>query len=186
MFGVERFTVLKLAAVIAWYVFSSVPHTIVDNFYLHSFSGVVLVSLSDSQPATPLTPSPSPRPPLLTLNHAQQPLFGDALALISALFYAFYVIFLKVKVKVESRIDMRLFLGFVGLFDLLTCWPVGMILHWTGMEKLELPGTATQWYALLINVCVLLPCIPYTIELIMYQCRWQFLSLVTICTFSPC
>jgi len=88
---------------------------------------------------------------------APQRLFGDALALISALFYAFYVVFLKVKVKADSRIDMQLFLGFVGLFDLLTCWTVGVILNWTGVEIFEFPESAIQWSALLAIVCLSLP-----------------------------
>lgn len=105
----------------------------------------------------------------MTPKHASQPLLGDALALISALFYAIYVVFLKVKAKDESRIDMRLFLGFVGLFNALTCWPVGVALHWMGMERFELPGTATQWYALIANVSFLLS-VPATYELLIIAC----------------
>jgi len=91
---------------------------------------------------------------------APQRLFGDTLALISALFYAFYVILLKVKVKTDLRIDMQLFLGFVGLFDLLTCWTVGMILNWTGVEKFEFPESAIQWSAFLAIVCLSLSPLP--------------------------
>lgn len=97
-----------------------------------------------------------PALPSLTSKRGSQPLLGDGLAFISALFYALYVVFLKVKVQVESRIDMQLFLGFVGLFNLLTCWPVGVVLHWVGMEIFEPPRTSIQWYALLINVRMLL------------------------------
>lgn len=74
------------------------------------------------------------------------------LAFISAIFYAIYVVFLKVKIRSESRIDMRMFLGFVGLFNLLTCWPVGVLLHWFRIETFELPNMSVQWYALLASV----------------------------------
>ncbi|KXN89921.1 hypothetical protein AN958_04925 [Leucoagaricus sp. SymC.cos] len=147
IFGVERFTMMKMAAVIT------------------CFSGVILVSFSDLQPDSQFsttTTGPSfssylrlhSYSPDISVKQAR-PLFGDALALLSALFYAFYVIFLKVKVQDESRIDMRLFLGFVGLFDLITCWPVGVVLHKIGVEKFELPATTTQWYALLTNMVIL-------------------------------
>jgi solute carrier family 35 protein F5 len=121
----------------------------------------------------------------MTPNHAPQPLLGDVLALISAIFYASYVVFLKVKVEVESLIDMQLFLGFVGLFDLLTCWPVGVILHWMDMEKFELPSTTTQWSALLANVRVFFPR-AFGQNSATDACRWRFSSLVIICMFSPC
>jgi len=56
-------------------------------------------------------------------------ILGNILALLSALFYAMYVILLKVRIKAEYRIDMQLFFGFVGLFlgpvimaALLTVW----------------------------------------------------------------
>lgn len=77
---------------------------------------------------------------------------GNVLALLSALFYAMYVILLKVCIKAEYRINMQLFFGFVGLFNILTCWPVALILHLTGAEILELPHTKQAVYAILINV----------------------------------
>ncbi|KAL9716136.1 hypothetical protein Ac2012v2_000581 [Leucoagaricus gongylophorus] len=137
-FGVERFTMPKLTAVFT------------------SFLGVVLVSLSDSQSTLSAPGSPSVLTILLGIPiHSSRRLFGDILALISAFFYAFYVVFLKIQVKTESRIDMQLFLGFVGLFDLLTCCTVGMILHWTGVEKFEFPGSTIQWSALLATAVIL-------------------------------
>jgi solute carrier family 35, member F5 len=82
-------------------------------------------------------------------------LFGDSLALLSALFYAFYVILLKVRIRSESRIDMQLFFGFVGLFNTLACWPLGVILHYTGVERFELPTSSRAVAGLLINVGIL-------------------------------
>lgn len=79
-------------------------------------------------------------------------ILGDALALLSALFYALYVTLLKVRIRSESRIDMQLFFGFVGLFNILTCWPIGILLHITGVERFEMPYTSKAVLALLINV----------------------------------
>ena len=79
---------------------------------------------------------------------------GNILALLSALFYAMYVILLKVRIKAEYRIDMQLFFGFVGLFNILACWPVGLILHLAGVEIFEVPHTKLAIYAILINVRV--------------------------------
>lgn len=142
IFRVERLTVMKVAAVFI------------------CFTGVILVSLSDAShsknPAsqTPPARNPPTPSPTITLEHVSQPLLGDFLALISALFYALYVILLKVRIKSEERIDMQLFFGFVGLFNVLACWPMGFLLHWTGAETFELPTKATEWYAIIINMAI--------------------------------
>jgi len=132
IFRVETLTLMKIGAVFT------------------SFGGVVLVSLSDS------SSSPVPK-----LNANGQPInlvaiLGDILALFSALFYAMYLIFLKVQIKEESRIDMQLFFGYVGLFNISLCWPVALLLHWLGVESLELPGTTEAVVAILINMFITL------------------------------
>lgn len=81
-------------------------------------------------------------------------ILGDILALFSALFYAIYLIFLKVQIKDESRIDMQLFFGYVGLLNILLCWPVGLLLHWLGVESLEFPDTREIALAILSNVSI--------------------------------
>lgn len=120
----------------------------------------MLVSLSDSQQSTPSPTTPSIKPTPATENplteFAAAHILGDFLALLSALFYALYVILLKVRIKEESRIDMQLFFGFVGLFNILACWPIGIFLHLIGIERLELPYTNKAIVALLINVRVAL------------------------------
>lgn len=111
---------------------------------------MLLVSLSDTAKALPADPSASVH---VTNNGIRlSPLFGDTLALLSALFYALYVILLKVKIRSESRIDMQLFFGFVGLFSIVATWPIGVVLHLTGLERFELPHTNKTIAALLINV----------------------------------
>jgi solute carrier family 35, member F5 len=77
------------------------------------------------------------------------------LALASAVFYALYVILLKVQIKEESRIDMQLFFGFVGLFNAIGGLPIAALLHVIGAEKFELPTTKKAVGALLINVCLI-------------------------------
>jgi solute carrier family 35, member F5 len=111
-----------------------------------SFIGVILVSVSDSSAA-----SPDEIPSAIPLAR-KQPLVGDVLALLSALFYAFYVTLLKARIGDEDRIDMQLFFGFVGLFNIIGLWPVGLLLHLTGAEPFELPKGNKVVGAVLINV----------------------------------
>lgn len=49
---------------------------------------------------------------------------------------------------------MQLFFGFVGLFNIVVCWPVGLVLHLTGGEVFESPEGGRMWGAILINVSV--------------------------------
>jgi solute carrier family 35 protein F5 len=111
----------------------------------------VLVSLSDSTSSTPTalaTRSAAADVPTAKSGAA----LGDLLALASALFYACYVILLKVRIKSESRIDMQMFFGFVGLVNILACWPIGLLLHLTGFEVFQLPPGWKAWQAILLNV----------------------------------
>ncbi|KAG0263478.1 hypothetical protein BGZ95_003798 [Linnemannia exigua] len=82
------------------------------------------------------------------------PLFGDFLALMSALFYGCYTVLLKVKIQNESRVNMSLFFGFVGLFNLVLLWPVFGILHWTGVEPFELPHDSRVIWMIAVNAFV--------------------------------
>lgn len=111
--------------------------------------GVILVSLSDSsmKQATGLAPDAFGQQ-----LDSSRAILGDILALVSALFYAMYVILLKVRIKSESRIDMQLFFGFVGLFNILSCWPIGFVLHFTGVEVFEWPSSRNAVSVILINV----------------------------------
>jgi len=136
LFKVERLTLLKIGAVVT------------------SFLGVLIVSKSDSE-IKPLGDPTSDKNIHESVVGSRATL-GDALALISALFYAMYVILLKVRIKSESRIDMQLFFGFVGLFNVLVCWPIGVILHLTGAEIFELPSSKKVLSAMLINMAITL------------------------------
>ncbi len=91
----------------------------------------------------------------ITVNQPNRPVLGDFLALISAVFYALYVILLKIRIGSESRINMKLFFGFVGLFNILLAWPVGLFLHVIRAEVFEWPTSMNEVLAILINVRVL-------------------------------
>ncbi|QRV79512.1 hypothetical protein RhiJN_07527 [Ceratobasidium sp. AG-Ba] len=137
VFHVESLSLEKLGAVVVRRV---------------NFVGGVLVSVGD-------TPGTNPsKPPIDTFPLRPDGLayFGDILALGSALFYALYVVLLKVRIGDESRIDMQLFFGFVGIFNVLACWPIGVILHLTGVEIFELPTSKKAWYAVLLNMFITL------------------------------
>lgn len=66
---------------------------------------------------------------------------GDALALASAAIYGLYTIVMKKRIGDEGRVNMPLFFGLVGLFNVLTLWPGFIILHITGEETFQLPPT---------------------------------------------
>jgi len=135
LFRVEKLSLIKICAVVT------------------SFIGVILVSLSNSPSKQPVHLDSN----ALVLGGTISGItLGNILALLSALFYAMYVILLKVCIKAEYRIDMQLFFGFVGLFNIVGCWPVGLILHLTGAEIFELPHTKQAVYGILINMAITL------------------------------
>ena len=66
---------------------------------------------------------------------------GDILALFSAVLYGIYATMMKQRMGDESRVNMPLFFGFVGLFNFITMWPGFPVLHYAGVEKFQLPPT---------------------------------------------
>lgn len=62
---------------------------------------------------------------------------GDAMALFSAVVYGFYVVVMKRRIGNEDRVDMPLFFGLVGVFNILLLWPLFPILHFTGIEPVS-------------------------------------------------
>jgi drug/metabolite transporter (DMT)-like permease len=133
-----------------------------------SIVGVALVSKADNDLPHPEPPT-TPPPPLEQVsgsafslyglaatsiggsNTPPHPLFGDALALVSAVVYAAYVLLLKFRVRDESRVDIMLFFGFVGVFNTLFLWPFLLLLHFTGVETLELPHDPKLILIILVN-----------------------------------
>ncbi|VEN64121.1 unnamed protein product, partial [Callosobruchus maculatus] len=76
--------------------------------------------------------------------------FGAVLSMLSAFFYSTYLVFLKREVDHEDKIDIPLFFGFVGLFNLILLWPLFFVLHFSKVETFELP-TKEQMMLLLLN-----------------------------------
>ena len=63
-----------------------------------------------------------------------------------------YVTFLKVRVREESRVDMQLFFGFVGLFNIVACLPIGLLLHVIHLERFIVPSSKRAVVGILVNV----------------------------------
>ncbi|KAL3472961.1 hypothetical protein BJX99DRAFT_234463 [Aspergillus californicus] len=137
MIKVEKFTVRKLAGVVA------------------SLIGIILISRVDL--STPDSNSsipgndiggggstfPSKTPGEIAL--------GDAMAAFSAVMYGVYTIVLKRQVGDESRVNMQLFFGLVGLFNMVLLWPGFIVFHFMGVETFALPGTSRIWTIILVN-----------------------------------
>ncbi|GAA5849427.1 hypothetical protein JCM8547_000444 [Rhodosporidiobolus lusitaniae] len=132
--GVESFTAGKLLSVFL------------------SVTGVVVVSLSDSKLPTPPSLDPSLDPSSTPAYSA--PLLGDALALLSAVAYAAYVLLLKVRIRNETRVSMTLFFGFVGLWCIVLFPPLGWFLHMIGVETFEFPHGKALWGGLAVNAAI--------------------------------
>lgn len=152
--GVEEFTAGKLGSVVlrsvVIFLLTLVPR--LSSLYRNSIIGVFIVSQGDRDILAlgrdvPKGPSSDPRLPT-------NPLLGDSLALASALAYAFYVVLLKVRIRNETRVSMTLFFGFVGLFNILLIWPLGLVLHFTKVEIWEWPHGGKLWASIAINAAI--------------------------------
>lgn len=94
--------------------------------------GAVLIGLSDRR------------------NSAHHSLFGDVIALISAVGYGVYVVYLKQAIGHERRVIMPMVFAFAGLTVLLCLWPGLILLNATRVERLIWPD-GRVWLFLLIN-----------------------------------
>lgn len=94
-----------------------------------SFIGIVLLTQQDSNNASSEVQRSS-----------VSILIGNLFALAGALLYGIYSTLLKLKIGDESRINMKIFFGFVGLFNLVFLWPLILVFHFTGLETFELPS----------------------------------------------
>lgn len=72
--------------------------------------------------------------------------------------YGIYTIVMKKRIGSESRVNMQLFFGLVGLFNTFLIWPGFLILHFTGVERFALPPTDRIWMIIVV-------CSPYTLPL---------------------
>lgn len=76
---------------------------------------------------------------------------GDAMAFGSAVMYGIYTVVMKKRIGNEDRVNMPLFFGLVGLFNVIFLWPGFIILHVTGIETFELPPTSNVWGTILVS-----------------------------------
>jgi solute carrier family 35 protein F5 len=124
--GVEKFTIRKLLGVIA------------------SLAGIALISRLD------VSKSDSSDGGSFPDKSSGEIALGDAMAAFSAIMYGVYTIVMKKQVGDESRVNMQLFFGLVGLFNLFLLWPGFAILHFTGIESFDMPGTTRIWIIILV------------------------------------
>lgn len=73
------------------------------------------------------------------------------MALLSAVLYGLYAVFMKKRIGDESRVHMPLFFGLVGLFNVLLLWPGFIVLHFTGIETFELPPSGRVSMIIAVN-----------------------------------
>ncbi|XP_042856729.1 solute carrier family 35 member F5-like isoform X2 [Penaeus japonicus] len=111
------------------------PSSSADKFTLSKLfsvllmvAGVVLVSLED-----------------ISLEGATVPV-GVVWALVGAVLYACYMVFLRRKVPTEDRMDFSMFFGFVGLFNTIILWPGFPLLDVLGWETFQLPNKQQLLY----------------------------------------
>jgi len=76
---------------------------------------------------------------------------GDLMAFGSAIMYGLYAVVMKKRCGNEDRVNMPLFFGLVGFFNVIFLWPGFVILHFTGIEEFQLPPTGHIWTIVLLN-----------------------------------
>ncbi|ROV92890.1 hypothetical protein VSDG_06350 [Cytospora chrysosperma] len=124
---VETFSVRKLVGVLA------------------SLAGVVLISSVDLSGRSDEDRGSFPHKSTASIA------IGDGMAFFSAIVYGLYVTVMKRRVGDEDRVNMPLFFGLVGVFNLVFLWPGFFILHWTGVEPFALPPTGKIWTIVFLN-----------------------------------
>lgn len=124
---VERFTLRKFLGVCA------------------SLAGIVLISSVDVSGDTDENRGSFPH------KTPRELAIGDTMAFVSAVLYGFYAVFMKKRIGDESKVNMPLFFGLVGLFNVVLLWPGFIVLHLTGIETFELPPTNRILTIVLVN-----------------------------------
>lgn len=129
MFKVEKFTIRKLLGVTA------------------SLAGIILISTIDLSGRNSDDEHRGDFPEKSTREIA----IGDCLAFLSAVMYGLYAVFMKKRISDETRVDMPVFFGLVGIINVLILWPGFFILHKTEIETFEMPPTAFVTIIILCN-----------------------------------
>jgi solute carrier family 35 protein F5 len=126
---VERFTIRKLLGVLA------------------SLAGIVLVSSIDLAGDSADDDHRGSFP----LKSFTELAVGDVLAILAAIMYGIYSVFMKKRIADESVVNMPLFFGLVGLINVIFLWPGFFILHWTGIERFEMLPTGKVAAIVVLN-----------------------------------
>ena len=126
---VERFTVRKLLGVLA------------------SLAGIIVISSLDLSGRTNDDEHRGDFPEKTLKEIA----IGDFLAFLSAVMYGLYAVIMKSKIGDESRVNMPVFFGFVGLINVLCLWPGFFFFHYTGIETFELPPNFKVTLVVILN-----------------------------------
>lgn len=79
---------------------------------------------------------------------------GNALSLFGALCYACYSTLLKKVIGDEGRVDMSLFFGWVGVWNVIALWPGFIVLDRLGWEPWGLPEGSSLIMLLTVNALV--------------------------------
>lgn len=127
MYAVEKFTLRKLVAVIA------------------SLLGIALISSVDISGDSDKHRGTFPH------KTTSEIAIGDILAFVSAVIYGVYAVIMKARIGDERRVNMPLFFGFVGLWNVLLLWPFFILLHLAGIERFELPPDNRVTSIILVN-----------------------------------
>lgn len=129
---VEKFTLRKSLGVIA------------------SLLGIILISRVDLSTSDAPAPDDGGNNGSFPHKSSAEIALGDAMAAFSAIMYGVYTIVMKRQCGDESRVNMSLFFGLVGFINMVLIWPGFIILHFTGLERFELPPTDRVWTILLV------------------------------------
>jgi solute carrier family 35 protein F5 len=130
--GVETFTVRKFLGVVA------------------SLIGIILISRVDLSKPDDTSATADGSEGSFPHKSTAEIALGDAMAAFSAILYGVYTVVMKKQVGDESKVNMQLFFGLVGFFNLVMLWPGFFILHWTGVEQFSLPETKRIWTIILV------------------------------------
>lgn len=89
---------------------------------------------------------------MVTMSEINEPQSsrGIILSVLSAFFYACYLVLVKRKNDTDEKIDIIEFFGFVGLWNTLLLWPLFIVLNFSQLESFEMPNKK-QFLILFIN-----------------------------------
>lgn len=119
---------------------------------LASLIGVILISGVDmSQPESDASAASDGNEGNFPHKTSGEIALGDAMAAFSSLLYGLYTVVMKKQAGDESRVNMALFFGLVGMFNVVLMWPGFIILHLTGVEPFGLPDTRRVWTIILVR-----------------------------------